>query len=36
MTEPAAMMECNKLAECQVQAEEHAKHLKLLEILHDG
>jgi hypothetical protein len=36
MAEQAAVMKCNKLTECQVQAKEHAQHLKLLEMLHDG
>jgi hypothetical protein len=36
LTEQAAVMECNKVAERQVQVEERAQHMKLLEMLHDG
>jgi hypothetical protein len=36
LAEQATMMEQNKLAECQVQAEEQTQHLELLEMLHDG
>ena len=36
LVEQAAVMERNKLAECQVQVEERAQHRKLLEMLHDG
>jgi len=36
LAEQAAVTECNKLAECQVQVEEYSQHMKLLEMLHDG
>ena len=36
LAEQAAVMEHNKLTEHQVQVEERAQHMKLLEMLHDG
>ena len=35
LAEQAAVMERHKLAERQVQVEERAQHMKLLEMLHD-